>query len=187
MYGINLQLFNSKLKISIFTICLKSYILRKTCGFAQIAEKNCSKLKFGFKGNFRKKYYRFCANCAKSWTLGKIFRNSVRINFSFKYVQQRLLRFRFFRFFNQEQTLNSRFFLSGLNPKPRAIKSRHAIIYLTGLDLSKVKPAIFTSLANQSQGFTIWTNESQVSGGDTSQASLQADCMSPATQFTILE
>ena len=54
MYGINLQLFNSKLKISIFTICLKSYILRKTCGFAQIAEKNCSKLKFGFKGNFRK-------------------------------------------------------------------------------------------------------------------------------------
>ena len=35
MYGINLQLFNSKLRIS---ICLKSYILRKTCGFAQ---KNC--------------------------------------------------------------------------------------------------------------------------------------------------
>ena len=43
MYGINLQLFNSKLKISIFTICLKIYILRKTCGFAQIAQKNSAK------------------------------------------------------------------------------------------------------------------------------------------------
>ena len=41
MYGINLQLFNSKLKISIFTICLKSYILLKTCDFAQISQKNC--------------------------------------------------------------------------------------------------------------------------------------------------
>ena len=36
MYGINLQLFNSKLRISILS---KSYILRKTCGFAQIAQK----------------------------------------------------------------------------------------------------------------------------------------------------
>ena len=45
MYGINLQLFNSKLKISIFTICLKSYILRKTCGFAQ---KKLRKTKISF-------------------------------------------------------------------------------------------------------------------------------------------
>ena len=41
MYGINLQLFNSKqLEYQFLTICLKSYILRKTCGFAQIAQKN---------------------------------------------------------------------------------------------------------------------------------------------------
>ena len=54
MYGINLQLFNSKLKISIFTICLKSYILRKTCGFAQ---KNCAKLKFRFMRNISQKIF----------------------------------------------------------------------------------------------------------------------------------
>jgi len=48
MYGINLQLFNSKFKISIFTICLKSYILRKTCGFAQISQKNLRKTKISF-------------------------------------------------------------------------------------------------------------------------------------------
>ena len=79
-----------------------------------------------------------------------------------------MLKINVFRYSTQEKTLNSRFFNSGLNPKPRAIKSRHAIIYLTGLDLSKVKPAIFTSLANESQGFTNWTNQSTVSGGDTS-------------------
>ena len=70
MYEINLQLFNSKLKTSIFTICLKSFFcvklavlrklrkkLRKTkisfhaqhfakniIGFAQIAQKNSAKL-----------------------------------------------------------------------------------------------------------------------------------------------
>ena len=48
MYGINLQLFNSNLKISIFSICLKSYILRKTCGFAQIAQKKLRKTKISF-------------------------------------------------------------------------------------------------------------------------------------------
>ena len=142
--------------------------------------------------NFRKKYYRFCANCTKKiaqnpgpW--GKYLEILCELIFPLNMFSSDCSGLDFFRFFYQEQTLNSRFFLSGLNPKPRAIKSRHAIIYLTGLDLSKVKPAIFTSLANQSQGFTIWTNESSVSGGDTSQASLQADCMSPATQFTILE
>ena len=66
MFGINLQLFNSKLiEYQFLTMCLKSYILRKTCGFAQIAQKNCAKLKFRFMRNFRKKYFRFCANCAK--------------------------------------------------------------------------------------------------------------------------
>ena len=35
MYGINLQLFNSKLRISIFDNLPKSYILRKTCSFVQ--------------------------------------------------------------------------------------------------------------------------------------------------------
>ena len=62
MYGINLQLFNSKLRISIFdnlpkiTFCVKLAVLRK---------KNCAKLKFRFMRNFHKKYFRFCANCAK--------------------------------------------------------------------------------------------------------------------------
>ena len=58
-------MFNSKLRISTFDNLPKSYILRKTCGFAQIAPKNCTKLKFCFMRNFRKKYFRFCANCAK--------------------------------------------------------------------------------------------------------------------------
>ena len=46
MYGINLQLFNSKLiEYHFLTMCLKSYIFRKTYGFAQIAQKNCARLK----------------------------------------------------------------------------------------------------------------------------------------------
>ena len=53
MYGINLQLLNSKLEISIFTICLKSYILRKTCGFCA----NCAKLKFRFICNISQKIF----------------------------------------------------------------------------------------------------------------------------------
>ena len=65
MHGINLQLFNSKLRISIFDNLPKKLHFRKTCGFAQIAQKNCPKLKFRFMRNFRKKYFRFCANCAK--------------------------------------------------------------------------------------------------------------------------
>ena len=40
MYGINLQLFNSKLRISIFDNLPK----KVTCGFAQIAQKNSAKL-----------------------------------------------------------------------------------------------------------------------------------------------
>ena len=44
MYEINLQLFNSKLRIT---------------------QKNCAKLKFRFMRNLRKKYFQFCANCAK--------------------------------------------------------------------------------------------------------------------------
>ena len=69
MYGINLQLFNSKLiEYQFLTMCLKSYIFRKTYGFAQIAQKNCARLKFRFMRNFRKKYFRFCANCAKKIT-----------------------------------------------------------------------------------------------------------------------
>ena len=48
-------------------MCLKSYILRKTCGF------NYAKLKFRFMRNFRKKYFQFCANCAK-----RIAQNSLR-------------------------------------------------------------------------------------------------------------
>ena len=48
MYGLNLQLFNSKLRISIFDNLLKSYILRKTCGFAQIAQKKLRKTKILF-------------------------------------------------------------------------------------------------------------------------------------------
>ena len=34
MFGINLQ-------YQFLTICLKSYILYKTCGFEQMAQKNC--------------------------------------------------------------------------------------------------------------------------------------------------
>ena len=38
MYGKNLQLFTSKLiEYQFLTMCLKMYILRKTCGFAQIS------------------------------------------------------------------------------------------------------------------------------------------------------
>ena len=59
MYGINLQLFNSKLRISIFDN------LPKKLHFAQIAQENCAKLKFRFMPNFRKKHFRFCANFAK--------------------------------------------------------------------------------------------------------------------------
>ena len=54
-------------------MCLKSYIFRKTYGFAQIAQKKCARLRFRFMRNFRKKYFRFCANCAK-----KIAQNSLR-------------------------------------------------------------------------------------------------------------
>ena len=53
------------LECQFLTICLKSYILRKTCGFAQIVQKTGPKLKFCFMCHFRKKYFRFCANCAK--------------------------------------------------------------------------------------------------------------------------
>ena len=42
MYGINLQLFNSKLRISFFdNFPKKLHFLRKTCGCAQIAQKKC--------------------------------------------------------------------------------------------------------------------------------------------------
>jgi len=64
MFGINLQLFNSKLRISIF--------VTKKLHFAQIAQENCAKLKFCFMRNFRKKYFRFCANFTK-----KIAQNSL--------------------------------------------------------------------------------------------------------------
>ena len=57
MHGINLQLFNSKLRISIFDNFPKKLHFRKTCGFAQIMQKNCAKLKFCFIRNFRKKIY----------------------------------------------------------------------------------------------------------------------------------
>ena len=41
MSGINLQLFNSKLRISFFdNFPKKLHFLRKTCGCAQIAQKN---------------------------------------------------------------------------------------------------------------------------------------------------
>ena len=52
MYGINLQLFDSKLRISIFDTLPKNLHLRKTCGFAQ---KKLSKTKISF----------FSAICAK--------------------------------------------------------------------------------------------------------------------------
>ena len=45
MYGINLQLFDSKLRISIFDTLPKNLHLRKTCGFAQ---KKLSKTKISF-------------------------------------------------------------------------------------------------------------------------------------------
>ena len=59
-------MFNSKLRISIFDNLPKKFFLHKTCGFAQIAQKNCAKLKFRFMRNFRKKYFLFCTNCAKT-------------------------------------------------------------------------------------------------------------------------
>ena len=58
MYGINLQMFNSKLRISIFDNLPKKLHFAENLQF-------CAKLKFRFMRNFRKKYFRFCANCAK--------------------------------------------------------------------------------------------------------------------------
>ena len=46
MHGINLQLFNSKLRISIFDNLPKKLHFLKTCGFAQIAQKKLPKTKF---------------------------------------------------------------------------------------------------------------------------------------------
>jgi len=60
-------LFNSKLRISIFDNLPKNYILRKTCGFAQIAPKNLRKTKILFHVQLSEiKYFRFCADCAKN-------------------------------------------------------------------------------------------------------------------------
>ena len=57
MYGLNLQLFNSKLRISIFDNLLKSYFLRKTCGFAQIAQKKLRKTKILFLAQLSQKIF----------------------------------------------------------------------------------------------------------------------------------
>ena len=75
MYGINLQLLILSLEYQFLTMCLKSYILRKTCGFAQIAQKNCARLKFRFMRNLqlsqkifpvlRKLRKTHCVSCAK--------------------------------------------------------------------------------------------------------------------------
>jgi len=58
MYGINLQLFNSiSLEYQFLTICLKSYILHKTCGFAQIAQKKLRKTKILFHAQLSQKIF----------------------------------------------------------------------------------------------------------------------------------
>ena len=57
MYGINLQLFNSKFKISIFTICLKSYICVKLAVLRKFRKKNCAKLEFLFMRNISQKIF----------------------------------------------------------------------------------------------------------------------------------
>ena len=54
MYGINLQLFNSKLRISIFDNLPKSYILRKTCSFVQ---KKLRKTKISFNSQLSQKIF----------------------------------------------------------------------------------------------------------------------------------
>ena len=58
MYGINLQLFNSKLRLSIFDNLPKKLHFRKTCGYAQIVQKKLAKTKIPFhaqKKNFARK------------------------------------------------------------------------------------------------------------------------------------
>ena len=57
MHGINLQLFNSKLKISIFDNLPKKLHFRKTCGFAQIAQKILPKTKIPFHAQLSQKIF----------------------------------------------------------------------------------------------------------------------------------
>ena len=78
MYGINLQLLILCLEYQFLTICLKSYILRKTCGFAQIAQKKLPKTKIPFHAHLSQKIFpvlrkknngkprkTHCVSCAK--------------------------------------------------------------------------------------------------------------------------
>ena len=53
MYGINIQLFNSKFRISIFDSLPKKLHFAKNLRFCA----NCAKLKFRFMRNFRKKIF----------------------------------------------------------------------------------------------------------------------------------
>ena len=79
MHGINLQLYNSKLlRISIFDNLPKKLHFRKTCGFAQIAQKKLPKTKIPFHAQLSLKIFpvlrklrktkprkTHCVSCAK--------------------------------------------------------------------------------------------------------------------------
>jgi len=93
MYGINLCLILS-LEYEFLTICLKSYILRKTCGFAQIAQKNCAKLKFRFMRNTRKKNISGFAQIAQN-SLRFMRKNSAKVRKKNLHEIAQILRKRF--------------------------------------------------------------------------------------------
>ena len=57
MYGINLQLFNSKLRISIFDNFPKKLHFRKTCGFAKLRKKKLPKTKIPFHEQLSEKIF----------------------------------------------------------------------------------------------------------------------------------
>ena len=79
MYGINLQLFNSKLRLSIFDNLPKKLHFRKTCGYAQIVQKKLAKTKIPFhaqKKILRTRFSHFVETLCMSKYL-----NSLYINF----------------------------------------------------------------------------------------------------------
>ena len=73
MYGINLQLFNSKLRISIFDNLPKNLHFAYNLPFGANCAKKLPKTKISFHAQLSQKYFRFCANCAK-----KLAQNSLR-------------------------------------------------------------------------------------------------------------
>ena len=57
------------LEYQFLTICLKSYILRKTCEFAQIAQKNLRKTKISFHSQLSQKIFPVLRKLRKNFFL----------------------------------------------------------------------------------------------------------------------